>query len=69
MKISKQKLYNAMHYINEINGTPFYKLDVTDIIGRKITKQEEETIHHAHGRWDNMEIIKRLLNNTLLIKK
>lgn len=63
MKIDKQKLFNAMSYIVEINETDFKDLDLSDLFnGVDLTKERKDELFWIYENLDNMEILKKIIN-------
>jgi hypothetical protein len=63
MKIDKQKLFNAIFYLNEINGLDLRKIDYSDLFDNKtdLTEKEKEDLFWTSERLTNIDAITKYL--------
>lgn len=64
MKINKNKLYDSMNYIVEINQTNLLKIDFSDLFddGIDLTNEQKNKLFFGYEHLTNIEIINKALN-------
>ena len=64
MKLDRQKLYNALTYINEINSSKFLAMDFSDLFDNKkdLTPKEKAELFWVYEKLTNLEIIQKMLD-------
>ena len=71
MKLDRQKLFNALSYLVEINEADILKMDFSDLFDDKkdLTEEEKTTLHWCFERLNNVEIIQRVLREKELLNQ
>lgn len=69
MKISNSKLVNSIEYINEINKTRFFDLDLSELFddNKDLTFQQKEQLFWTNERLTNVEIISGIFTKKIKI--